>query len=114
VAALADALGCAELTIAAEMERLGIPRRRQDEHLSEGRHVLAAKRAPVLAQREARVGDLGVADLAAYLRTRHHEQRWPRRLIADELAVTVPVVERLMRRESVPGLRGLTVAGARC
>jgi hypothetical protein len=112
VAELAEALGCAEITVVAEMERLGIPRRAQQQRLSEGRRALATKWADLRAQREARVRALGFADLGSYLRTRHHGQRWPRGLIAAELGVTVAVVARLMRNEGVPVLRGLTVAKA--
>jgi hypothetical protein len=67
----------------------------------------------VRARREARVRELGFDDLASHLRTRHHEQRWPRNLIAEELGVTVPALTRLMSREGVRGLRGVTVAKAR-
>jgi hypothetical protein len=113
VADLAVALGCAEITVIAEMERLGVSRRPQRERLGQGRRALAARRAQVRAERQRRVRELGFDELASYLRARHHEQRWPRNLIARELGVTVPVVARLMRNERVPALRGLTVAKAR-
>jgi hypothetical protein len=112
VAELAAALDCAEITVTAEMDRFGIRRRPQQDRLALGRGVLAAKRAGVRAERETRVRALGFEDLASYLRTRHHHQRWPRNLIAEELGVTVGVVVRLMRREGVPGLRGLRAATA--
>jgi hypothetical protein len=89
VAELAGALGCAEITVTAEMDRLGIRRRPQHARLSRGRQALAAKRADVRAAREARVRALGFDDLASYLRARHHQQRWPRDLIAHELGVPV-------------------------
>lgn len=113
VAEVAAALGCAQITVIAEMDRLGIPRRPRNVRLAEGRHALAANRAIVRARRERRARELGFDDLASYLRARHHEQRWPRNLIAAELGVTVPVVARLMRNEGVPALRGLTAAKAR-
>jgi hypothetical protein len=42
VAELAAALGCAEITVTAEMDRLGIRRRPQHARLSQGRQALAA------------------------------------------------------------------------
>jgi hypothetical protein len=42
VAELAAALGCAEITVIAEMDRLGIRRRPQHARLSQGRQALAA------------------------------------------------------------------------
>jgi hypothetical protein len=112
VAELAAALGCAETTVTAEMDRLGIRRRPQDARLSQGRRALAAKRAGVRSEREARVRALGFDDLASYLRARHHQQRWPRHLIARELGVPVGAIVRLMRRGGVPGLRGVKAATA--
>jgi hypothetical protein len=113
VAELAAALECAEITVIAEMDRLGMHRRPQQVRLSQGRRALAAKRAEVRAEREARVHALGFDDLPSYLAARHHQQRWPRRLIAQELEVTAAAVVRLMRREGVPGLRGVKAAAAR-
>jgi hypothetical protein len=113
VADLALALGCAEITVTDEMDRLDLSRRPQDARLARGRQVLAARRAQRRAEEEARARRLGFPDLESYLRVRHHELRWPRRLIAEELGITVPVVARLMRQEGVPALRGLTVATAR-
>lgn len=113
MAELAAALGCAEITVIAEMERAGIPRRPQDERFSQGRRALAAQRTQIRAEREARVRALGFDDLASYLRARHHGQHWPQSLIAEELGVTVGVVARLMRREGVAGLRGAMAAKAR-
>jgi hypothetical protein len=81
--------------------------------LSQGREVLAAKCANVRAEREARVRALGFDDLASYLRARHNRQRWPRDLIAHELGVPVGAIVRLMRRERVPGARGVKAATAR-
>jgi hypothetical protein len=75
VAELAAALGCAEITVITEMDRLGVPRRPQLERLAQGREALAAQRAQVRAEREARVRELGFDDLASYLRTRLHAQR---------------------------------------
>jgi hypothetical protein len=112
VSELAVALGCAEMTVTAQMDRLGIRRRPQQEQLARGRQMLAGRRAVVRAEREARVRALGFEDLASYLRQRHHDQRWPRGLIADELGVTAPVVARLMRAEGVPGWRGVRAATA--
>jgi hypothetical protein len=113
VAELAEALDCAEITITAEMDRLGIARRPQAERLEFGRRALATSRAEVEERREALVRELGFADLPSYLRSRHHDQRWPRKLIADELGVTVPVVAGLLRRAGVPALRGLRAEQAR-
>lgn len=62
VAELADALGCAEITVIAEMDRLGIPRRAQQQRLSEGRRALAAKWAELRGEREARARALSFAD----------------------------------------------------
>jgi hypothetical protein len=73
VAELAATLGCAEITVTTEMDRLGIQRRPQHERLAKGRQALAANRAEVRARREARVRALGFEELASYLRTRHHE-----------------------------------------
>jgi hypothetical protein len=112
VSELAAALGCAEITITAEMDRLAIARRPQAERLGVGRDALAANRAQVSRLHEARVRELDFANLAAYLRVRHHDQRWPRKLIAEELGVTVPVVAGLLRRADVPALRGLSAARA--
>jgi ROS/MUCR transcriptional regulator protein len=112
VAELAAALDCAEITVTAEMDRLGIRRRPQDARLSQGRRARAAKRAGLRAEREARARALGFDDLASYLRARHHQQRWPRDLIAQELGVPVGAIVRLMRREGVPGLRGVKAATA--
>jgi DNA-binding transcriptional ArsR family regulator len=114
VAELAAALGCAEITVTAEMDRLGIARRQQAERLRLGRDALAAKRAEIERLREARVREVGFTDLTSYMRTRHHEQRWPRKLIAEELGVTVSVVDGLLRRTGVPALRGLRAANAVC
>jgi hypothetical protein len=113
VAELAAALGCAQITVTDQMDRLGIRRREQPARLAQGRQALAAKRAAVRAEQQARVRTLGFTDLASYLRARHHEQRWPQSLIAHELGVTRAVVARLMRREGVAGLRGVTAAKAR-
>jgi hypothetical protein len=112
-AELAEALDCAEITVTAEMDRLGIARRPQQARLAEGRRALAAERAAVRADREARARALSFDDLASYLRARHHDQRWPRNLIAQELGLTAAVVVRLMRREGVPGRRGVKATTAR-
>jgi hypothetical protein len=89
------------------MDRLGVRRRAQEDRLAQGRQALTATRAQVGAEREARARQLGFADLASYFRERHHQQRWPQSLIAEELGLTAPVVARLMRRAGVPGLRGV-------
>jgi IS30 family transposase len=112
VAELAAALHCAEITITAEMDRIGTRRRAEEDRLVEGRQALAAKRARVRVEREGRARELGFPDVASHLRERHHRQRWPQRLIAEELGVTVRVVARLVRREGVSGLRGVTVSRA--
>jgi ribosome-binding protein aMBF1 (putative translation factor) len=112
VAELAAALRCAEITVTAEMDRIGVRRRAQHDRLAQGRQALAATRFQVRAERERRARELGFADLASYLRERHHQQRWPQNLIAEELGVTAAVVARLMRREGVPGLRGARVSRA--
>jgi hypothetical protein len=113
VAELALALGAAETTVISEMNRLGIPRRPLDHRLAHGRQALAAERAQAAAKLHARARERGFPNLRSYLGARHHRQRWPRRLIADELDVSIPVVARLMRTEGVPGLRGVSVAKAR-
>jgi hypothetical protein len=112
VADLAAALGCAEITVTTEMNRLGIRRRPQEQRLAQGRRALAAQRAQIRTERDEQAHELGFDDLTSYLRTRHHQQRWPQSLIADELGVTIGVVVRLMRREGVRGLRDVRVATA--
>jgi hypothetical protein len=112
VAELAAELHCAAITVTAEMDRMGVRRRAQEDRLAQGRHALAAVRAQVRAEREGRARELGFTDLASYLRERHHHQRWPQSLIATELGVTPPGVARLMRREGVPGSRGARVSRA--
>jgi hypothetical protein len=107
VAEIADTLGCAQITLIAEMDRLGIPRRPQDQRLALGRALLAAQRANKAGAHEARVRELGFDGLAAYFRARHHDQGWPYPLIAQELGLTVAVVRRLMRQADVPGFRGV-------
>ena len=113
VADIAAELGCAEITLIGEMERLGIARRPQAERLGLGRAALAAHHAETARAREACARELGFENLASYLRARHHHQGWPYMLIAEELGVTVPVVRKLMKRSGVPGARGVTVAKAR-
>lgn len=51
-------------------------------------------------------------DVAANLIARHHRQRWPRSLIAQELGMTDRAVAKLMMRHGVPALRKVTVARA--
>ena len=95
------------------MDRLGIPRRPQAQRLALGRQALATRRAETAQAREAHARQLGFQSLAGYLRARHHGQRWPRRLIAGELGVTVAVVTKLMQRADVPALRGVSASKAR-
>ena len=108
VSRLAELLGCAETTVIAEMDRLGIDRRPQDARLALGRRALAERRVATREQYETQARSLGFPHLAAYLKARHHDHRWPRKLIAAELGVTVPVVARLLRECDVPALRGLS------
>jgi hypothetical protein len=110
---IAAALGCAEITLVAETERRAIPRKPQAQRLALGRKALAAQRAEAARAHDTRARELGFDNLPAYLRARHHAQRWPRRLIAEELGVSISVVSKLMQRAAVPALRGVTVAKAR-
>ena len=113
VSELAAELDCAEVTVISEMDRFGIARRAQEERLALGRVVLAARRAADRERHEARARSLGFETLADYLRTRHHVERWPQKLIADELGISVKVVARLLRQCGVKSVRGLRSVAAR-
>ncbi len=110
VTEIAVELDCADVTIISEMDRFGIARRAKDERLALGRVVLAARRAADREHHEARARSLGFADLAGYLRARHHDRRWPQTMIAAELEISVRVVARLLRQCGVRSVRGLRSA----
>jgi hypothetical protein len=112
VAALAAELHASESAVTGDMDRLGVARRPKEERLAKGRAALADQRARRQAALEARAAELGFDDLGAYLRDRLQARRWQRADVAAELALTVPALERLMRREGVRGVRGSRPAGA--
>jgi hypothetical protein len=110
VAEIADALGCAAITLIDEMERLGIPRRPEDERLALGRAVLAERRAEAARALEARVGELGFPDVRAYLSDRIRARRWRQVDVAAELGVHISRIRKLMRQHGVRSARGAAPA----
>jgi hypothetical protein len=113
VVELAEQLGCAEITVVGDMERLDIARRPQDERLAMGRLALAEQRAASRAAAEARARELGLSCLRDYLVDRHHRRRWRQTDIGRELGVTAAgAVRKLLDAEGVVRLRMSVPAGA--
>jgi hypothetical protein len=111
VSELADALGCAAITVTSEMDRLGIPRRPQQERLALGREALARQRRESRARSEAHALELGFKDLGDYLGDRVRNRRWRQRDIADELAVSVGRARALMREHGLLPARAAVPSG---
>ena len=111
VAELAELLGCAQITLIDEMERLGIPRRPQHHRLALGRTVLAQRRAQTARAREARVRELGFPDVDTYLSDRIRGRRWRQADVATELGEPVGRVRQLMREHGVHRACGAAPAG---
>lgn len=113
VAELAERLGCAEITVTGDMERLGVPRRPRDESLALGRLALARQRAAKRSDAEGRARALGFSSLTDYLVDRHHHRRWRHADIGRELDVTATgAVRKLLDAAGVRSLRASVPAGA--
>jgi hypothetical protein len=103
-------VGCAEITLIADMERLGIARRPEDERLALGRAILAHRHAEAALALEARVHELGFPDVRAYLTDRVGARRWRQVDAAAELGVHVRRIRKLMRQHGVSSARAAAPA----
>jgi len=88
LAEVAAELGAHRLTVRRLLDRHRIRRVRRT--LAERSAAEAGRRVQAVgwrARRAARLAELGFADLAAYLKTRHVEQGWPVKRMRGELGV---------------------------